>query len=206
MLAAVLAVTIIAMAGVGYAAVKYTATTVNSNNAMDQTYIKLSQSADEDGIYSTDGFLKDIYFDTVTDATTTTYTPVFTHVMGAKEFTLAGEDDTANAAVASVLLSLTVGQKNNPAESIDLKVTTEGFNTNGLVYYMAVTGNGATAYKEILPYNNGWEFTGISLAKGENDDTTVTVQLFVTGSTTAAWSGITGASFKFVATATDLNA
>ena len=199
MLAAVLAVTVIAMAGVGYA-VTYTATTTNSNNSMAQTYIAMSQTGE--GEYATDKFLEDIYFDTVNTAKNVTkYTPVYTHIKTNTAFSEAEANVTAEYAVASTLLSLTIDQENNSQGTIALDVSVnDAFNDNGLEYWMAITSDGQENYTNATEYNNGWSFTDVPL-KANNADTVITVQLFVKGTLDEPMTPLTGVEFTFKATA-----
>jgi hypothetical protein len=200
MLAAVLAVTIIAMAGVGYAAVTYKATTTNDNNSMDSTYIVLSQG--QAAKYS-ENFLADLYFDTDTKweageaagegQDVSTYTPVFTGVYneGAQTYTAktGAQGEVLNAALISNALTLTVKQTNNKDQYGTLNIavqnvngaskTTPTFNSD-LIYYMVISGNGINKAAAINQTNGTCEITEVPIGVTANDEKTYNVQLVVT--------------------------
>ncbi|AMH94375.1 adhesin-like protein [methanogenic archaeon ISO4-H5] len=184
MLAAVLAVTIIAMAGVGYA-LTYTATTTNTGNTMGNTYIKLTQ--DEAAAYDGE-FLTKLYFDTENTAEdATTYKPVYTHIATTTEgqqFTIGAEKTDNNVALVSNKLGLNIIPTNTGEQSVTLDVTVTNFHpeNKGLKYTMVLSSNytdDKTAFKadKIAYFTDGkWSFTGIDL----NDATvSYTVLLFV---------------------------
>ncbi|MBO6084541.1 MAG: hypothetical protein J6O90_05630, partial [Candidatus Methanomethylophilaceae archaeon] len=70
MLAAALVVAVVAAAGIGYAATSFTATTTNSGNGLDSTYIVMSQTTATTA-YG-ENMLKDVYFNTVNTAANAT--------------------------------------------------------------------------------------------------------------------------------------
>lgn len=194
MLAAVLAVTIIAMAGVGYA-ITYTATTTNTGNTMGNTYIELSQTGDAK--YAGD-FLTKLYFDTKnTDVDTTTFTPVYTHIAAAKggEYTI-GTKQTNTAALVSNPLGLTITPNNTGAQSVTMDVTVDNFHpeNKGLKYTMVLTDS----YTKDQPFDvvdtadynletKMWSFSTIDL---NTDPVNYIVLLFVSANSTP--SGETG--------------
>jgi hypothetical protein len=186
MLAAVLAVTVIAMAGVGYAAVQYTATTTNTGNTMDSTYVVLTQDsgAEESAAYS-GNFLTDLYFDTEnkTNKDTVTYTPVYTGTLTSHVYT-PNPDVTSTTADAVALISndltlkVTPSKANPDGATGTLKVTVSGTFTKqtDLKYIMLLTCDDADKpYKLSAEYNDGWSFASVNLDK----ERIYSVQLFV---------------------------
>lgn len=224
MLAAVLAVTVIAMAGVGYA-VTYKATTTNDNNSMDSTYVVLSQS---DAAKYSEDFLANLYFDTNTvwqapaqgeeqGKDKTTYTPVYTGVFDASAETYTAAADaqgaTLNAALISNALDLVVKPINSTAA--DGKLTVLVKNVKGenatdpvlnpnLHYYMVIKDKTSGASKASECTNvqigtnvqPGWVFTSLPVGTTEK---TYSVQLVVTLNGTSCETDSTGFAQKTVA-------
>jgi hypothetical protein len=219
MLAAVLAVTVVAMAGVGYA-VTYKATTTNDNNSMDSTYVVLSQSGAAK--YSED-FLANLYFDTNTvwqapaegeteGKDKTTYTPVCTGVFDASAQTYTAAADaqgaTLNAALISNALDLVVKPINSTAANGTLTVlvknvkgetTTDPVLNPNLHYYMVIkdkASGGASKAIECTNVQTGWVFTSLPVGSTEK---TYSVQLVVTLNGTSCEKDSTGFAQETVA-------
>lgn len=198
MIGAALAVAIIALAGAGYAAVtQYTATTTNTNNYMDTTYMTVTQSGT--GMYTTSTFLTDLYFDSVTNydadanpAVSVEYTPVYTHYSNYSETAPTGEGTPEKAfALISNVLTLTVAQEGTPVDKVNIAVTAGGvcnFNPK-LVYTLYIMSDAtgaepktATDVSAAVTTTNTaadptWTFQDVALSKTGN--TTLTVMLFV---------------------------
>lgn len=171
MLGAALVVALVALAGAGYAASNYTATTINGGNSLQSEYIELTQTGDAK--YSENLFLEDsLSYDTLNywkvvdevgsavtvykphldttisvSGTTATVTPVNT---GGKYVKVSGplelNIDTTNASgVTSVKLDISV---------------TNFTPVLGMKY--AILLNGATYdYFAEVTDNNGWHFNSI---------------------------------------------
>jgi len=187
MLAAVLAVTVIAMAGVGYA-VQYTATTTNTGNHMENTYLTLTQ--DGTAAYNSGSFLKDLYFDSVniTDKDTTTYTPVLTGKLDGNTYadytaeSVAAEDDVAKIS-NPLKLKLASSSETQPG-TIGLLVTIkQTFELNDkMKFTMVLQGAGVAEYKtQTVDGKNvtGWYFPTLTVnpATGSEFDVVLLAQL-----------------------------
>lgn len=192
MLAAALVVAVVAAAGIGYAAVtSYKATTENTNNALDSTYLTVTQSGGEGAGAYTYNFLKNLYFDSENTAENVTkYTPVYDCVVGEEGGTVSEETTGANMAKISKDLSLKIVPTNSDAENVSITVTTENFHhVTGFTYTMVLLDTTGKIVKKVTNNNtDGWSFGTVALNQ-EGDkaaDTTYTVMLFLSGSVTTS--------------------
>lgn len=202
MLAAVLAVTIIAMAGVGYAA-SYTAKTTNTDNYMDSTYVTLTQSSGATPTAAYSGnFLTDLLFDTIneTNDQTIKYVPVYTGNLS-DDNVYDSTAESKNVALISKDLTLNV----TPSKQVDGKKATLTVSVGegqfspapNLKYTMLITSADSAGYKQSAVYNNGWSFDNLPMEAAHS----FKVMLFVSlnGEATSVGSSNSG----FVATAQD---
>jgi hypothetical protein len=185
MLAAVLAVTIIAMAGVGYAAYAYTASTSNTNNAMDSTYLTVTQNGT--GAYAED-FLSNLKFNSVnTTLNDTEYTPVYTGVLDETAKTYTATTEGANVALISVPLNLLITPTGNSATAVDMTVDVTKFTENTDLEYIMLISSTQTSMAYVAEYGavsghaTQWYFESVKILA--DSPTTYSVQLFVKGAT-----------------------
>lgn len=173
MYVAALAVAIVALAGVGYAAAvqQYTATTTNANNNLESTYIELTQTGGQ--VYNSEFFDK-FYYDTVNSGTTltdaaTTYKPVFTHAVDVDNKTIA-DTGTLNYALVSKQVTVKFVHTNDADLSnvkLEIKATTPFTKIAELSYIIVMKDS--TGVVDIQGYDStkgGWIFESVSVAKG----------------------------------------
>jgi len=198
MLAAALVVAVVALAGVGYAAVtEYKATTTNTGNNLGYTYLKIEQTGA--GAYN-DEFFSAAYFNTVNTGTysstagvssVTTYTPVNDYAMPVTNSEIA----TGTAvALVSKILQLTITPENiGEKETANLEVTVNSLTpVDGLHYYMVLATSASNTYTcvnvvEYQPVSPGstsysWNFGSIAIDNENAKD--YYVMLFIGGNTT----------------------
>lgn len=196
MLAAVLAVTVIAMAGVGYAAVDYYAQTTNDTNTLGTTYMELTQTNGK--VYAQD-FLTDLKFNTDNTASgVTKYTPKYTHN------DTYGTDGTLTLALISDSLTLTLNSAKSEATTINMDVTATTLTPSGNLTYTMVLGT--TTNDVFTKVENGsalfadgkWSFTGLKL--DADDSTAWEVKLFIGGTASSETTGFSETcKFTFMA-------
>lgn len=205
MLIAAFAVAIVALAGVGYAAV-YTATTTNTANSLTSTYIVLTQTGGD--TYATD-WLSTIYYDTVntTSSSNTEYTPVWS---GGKYFNTnvinTTEGDVRVTSIVNNALSINV-KSTDAVSGRTLTIASDTALPAGLTYYLSYKiGDGASAAKTLSLDGDGKvsdSITGISVTAGGN---TVISELAIyvsadASSTTEPSAAINGITFTFTMSA-----
>lgn len=201
MLAAALVVAVIAAAGIGYAT-QYTATTTNSQNVMDSTYMTLKQ---DDQAGYTQNFFTGIVYNTVNvSASVNKYTPVFGYRIDAdtsKVVSTAGGTEQAplplNMAKISKDLELTIDTTKSADTSVSLKVTVSDFTPQtGLVYRLIVTNEDETIVTNGSPtYNNGWTIP-LTVVANSATDNVFNVALYVECTTAIEITGQPTAAFN----------
>ncbi|MBQ3735527.1 MAG: hypothetical protein II855_01200 [Candidatus Methanomethylophilaceae archaeon] len=128
MLVAALAVAVVALAGIGYATVAYTATTTNGNNTIDVTYVQLSQ--DGDAKYAKVSFIGKEYFNTVS-AWTGDYNT------GSEQITYTVTGETPAVSPATNVSAYIISKSGD--DGLKLKIT----DTDGALYKIDITANAA---------------------------------------------------------------
>ena len=188
MLAAALVVAVVALAGVGYAAVSnYNATTTNTNNSLDSTYLTATQGGE--GAYTVN-FLTNMYFDSENTALNVTkYTPVYDTNVNLSAKTITTTD--CNAAKISKDLSLTIVPTNSNAQNVDITVTTTNFSAvSTFDYILVLTKSSApgTIVAGAVNTGNGWVIEDVPLdqSSGSAASTTYVVNLYINGSVTTS--------------------
>ena len=209
MLAAVLAVAIIALAGAGYAT-QYSATTTNTGNTMGVTYLTMTQSGTNSAYEQ--NFLTDLLFDSANSGTSTsnstTYTPVLTGKLANNAYTAEQDDNNVAKISKDLVLNITPTGTNPGTINLAVKVLDNAFSANTLLTYTMVISGVASA--DYDPDKGGWFFENLSLQNSGSTALTVFLVVKLAGNTTSltpaqAVSGFpasgTGCTFEFKATA-----
>ena len=213
MLAAALVVAVVAAAGIGYAAVSnYTATTSNTNNTLDSTYITVNQGGT--GTYDSNTFFKGLYFDTVNVSDGEfNYYPVCDYTISADDVPAAKTDMTdrhTGYAKVSEDLQLTVVKANSKVESLSLTIEATNFTpVTGLSYTMVIFDNATTPnyVAKTITTGNTWTFNDtLSIDAGLNASAVYTVALYISATSgTPCTTAPTHAGFQQGGTTSSFN-
>ena len=194
MLAAVLVVAVVALAGVGYA-VNYTGSTSNEKNTVDVMYVKLSQTGD--AAYDANvSFIGKEYYNTVTDASGTEFTAT-----GITEVTVDADNDIKAFVISKENLTLVLADSESTANKYTLTITTSenlGVGEGKISYYFGI---GAAANTAVWSDAGAFANSVTTWTIDDVDEGSYKVYVAANGSTSSPPADLSNLTFNFVASA-----